>query len=531
MKKKLTIAFLCIAFTLLLAISVMAAAPAPAKPELDVAFGDVSTIDGFTPPSQLYVNTTERVLLTDGNGNYVTYPTYYITKDSTTFNVDFSKLNGATGITYSKASIAMLEIPNGVTTISNKTFSGTSYTVCQYVQFPGSITTFGDNVFETNKACKIVEFVDGTTPLTIGNSAFCGNWQGGPVIEYVKFPNNLVSLGKNTFGKAFNLKTVVLGENIETIGTGFFGECFSSGDKYIYAGKNLIKNTDGMFAEFFGSLGQYNNKKLNIVLYTDCSEEEAKAFVAAGKALKSDYIFADDRVSYYDASTYNYETNNYANTWGKLIIVYGMNKCDAFYNGIHKYDESNPCVKACINCGLGTKAHNDTKAELVSITYANGYSNEGEKHITCSNKGCILDVTEKAKPLFETKGYSTPENGRGDIVIGFVINYDEIAEYEKSAGVTLTYGAFAVAYDKIGTDSILDSQNAITVEIEDDKYASFEMRISGFETDAHKEAKLSIGAYVIDSKGDVSYLQAAEANEGESYHYITYNDIYTNTEQ
>ena len=160
MKKKLLItAIVVVAMVCMLAISVSAAAPAPQKPTLDVSFGNVTTIPDLVAPSELYVGTTERFVLDLGEGNYVTYPTYYITKNQAAFDVDFSKLNAALGGTnYSKANIALLEIPEGITTINNATFAGTGYTVCKYVQFPSTITTFGNGVFNTNKAVKIVEF-------------------------------------------------------------------------------------------------------------------------------------------------------------------------------------------------------------------------------------------------------------------------------------------------------------------------------------------------------------------------------------
>jgi hypothetical protein len=68
-KRLLLLTVLVMALVCLLAISASAAAPLPTKPDLGVDFGTVTKIDGFTPPSQLFVNTTERVLLVDGDGN------------------------------------------------------------------------------------------------------------------------------------------------------------------------------------------------------------------------------------------------------------------------------------------------------------------------------------------------------------------------------------------------------------------------------------------------------------------------------
>ena len=521
MKKRIfTLLFIAVCVSLL-ALSVMAA---PTKPTLDVDFGDVTAIDGFTPPSQLYVNTDERVLLVDENGVYVTYPSYYITKDSDTFDVNFNNLNTATGKNYSKASVAMLEIPEGITTIGNSTFQGTGYTVCVYVQFPSTITTFGSNVFNTNKACRIVEFVDGKEPLTIGDGMFSGAWNGGTVVEYIKFPNNLVSIGKNTMGKTLTNKTIIFGENLSSIGTGFFAETTPSDkDTFLYVSNKFFADTSTVFTNLFGSYAQYHNNHLRLTIFYTGTKAEAQALVDACAALQTGYVF--NNVTYVSKDEYNYETHKpTANL--SATIVYDYSKCDAFYNGIHQYDDSNPCVKACINCGLGTVAHADKDAELVSITYANGYSNQGEKHTTCSNEGCPLNTKEAVKPLFETSGYSIPESGEGEIAVSFIINYDEIAAFEKATGKSIAkYGAFAIAFDNIGSTDIINNEKAICAEVEKGAYATFEMRISGFETEAHKEAKISFGAYVIDEKGAVSYLQPGTPNEGDKYCYTTYNAI------
>ena len=525
MKKKLIITALIVMCMVLFALSLSAAAPVPSKPDLGIDFGEVSTIEGFTPPSQLYVNTTERVLLTDGNGNYATYPTYYITKDSTKFEVDFSKFDGK----YSNASIVMLEIPKGVTALPDYCFSRGKFDSCISVQIPGTVTNYGNKLFEKNNVIKVVEFLDGTEPVTIGDSMFDGGYHNGSEsrvwsLLYVKFPNNLVSIGKNTFSKATALKTVILGENLESIGTGFFGESFQENtDKFVYVSDKFFKDSSQMFANLFGDCGAYNNKRINIKLCYTGSQEKAEAFVAAAKEKQSGYIF--DNAYYFDASTYDYATQKVGG-YNNISIIYNYNECDAFYNGVHEYDDSNPCVKACVNCGVGTIEHCDSDSETFTISYDNGYSNKGVKHTTCTNKGCTLNKKEDTLPLFATEGYSTPENGDGDIAILFTINYDAIDAFEKNASKSLKFGVFAILYDNIGENGILNNESAITVDIEDNAYVAFEMRISGFETVEQKDAKLSIGGYVIDEKGNVSYMQASEPNEGEKLSYISYNDIY-----
>ena len=209
-----------------------------------------------------------------------------------------------------------------------------------------------------------------------------------------------------------------------------------------------------------------------------------------------------------------------------VYAVYNYSRCEAFNGGVHGETEAkNACVGVCTICGDTVVKHNDDKNLSVSISYTN-YGKEGTKTIACQNEGCGYEATEKTPALFYTEGFSTPENGRGDIAVLFVINYDAIAEYEKASSKSLSFGVFAILYNNIGENGILNNENAVTVGIEDD-YFSFEMRITGFETDDQKEAQLAIGAYVLDEKGTVSYIQAQDPAEGEEFSSVSYNDIYS----
>ena len=508
----------------LLVVVASAAAPIPQKPTLDVDFGTVTTIDGFTPPSQLYVNTTQRVLLVDEDGNYVTYPTYYITKDSTKFEVDFSKFDGK----YSNASIVMLEIPNGVTALPDYYFNRGKFDSCISVQIPGTVTNYGTKLFEKNNVIKVVEFLDGTEPVTIGDSMFGGGYHNGSEsrvwsLLYVKFPNNLVSIGNNTFSKATALKTVILGENLESIGTGFFGESFPRDtDKFVYVSDKFFEDSSKMFAKLFGDCGEHNNKRINIKLCYTGSQEKAEAFVAAAKEKQSGYIF--DNAHYFDASTYDYATQKVGG-YNNISIIYNFGKCDAFYNGIHNTVKQNACVEACTNCGLGVIEHADANAENVTLTYANGLGNNGVRNTVCTNEGCGYKLTEQTEAIFQTEGYSIPEDGRGELVICYVVDKALLAEYEKLNSVAYTYGAFAIAANNIENNEIIDTDKVVMAEVER-SYASFEMKLSGFETVEKKNAELAFGAYIKDKNGNIVYIQPGILNENEKYSFITYDTIY-----
>ena len=528
MKKRLLIAMFVVICMSLLVVVASAAAPIPQKPTLDVDFGTVTTIDGFTPPSQLYVNTDERVLLTDGEGNYVTYPTYYVTKDSTTFDMDFSKLNSVQSIQYSKESVVLLEVPEGISALTSRYFgdSASNFTKCLSVQIPGTVTDYSKQLFFRNMTVKIVEFLDGKTPVTLGDEMFGGDNTGGSrgtAVVYVKFPNNMVSIGKGTFYKNHAVKYIIMGKNCEKFDGALFNECFpENSDKFIYASEKFFANTDNIFSKMFGDVGQWNNKRINIKLCYTGSQEKAEAFVAAAKEKQSGYIF--DNAHYFDASTYDYATQKVGG-YNNISIIYNFGKCDAFYNGVHNTVKQNACVEACTNCGLGVIEHADAKAENVTLTYANGLGNAGVRNTVCTNAGCGYKLTEQTEAIFQTEGYSIPEDGRGELVICYVVDKALLAEYEKLNSVTYTYGVFAIAANNIENNEIINTDKVIMAEVER-SYASFEMKLSGFETVEKKNVELAFGAYIKDKNGNIVYIQPGILNENEKYSFITYDTIY-----
>jgi hypothetical protein len=57
-------------------------------------------------------------------------------------------------------------------------------------------------------------------------------------------------------------------------------------------------------------------------------------------------------------------------------------------------------------------------------------------------------------------------------------------------------------------------------------YASFEMKLSGFDTVEKKNVELAFGAYIKDKNGNIVYIQPGILNENEKYSFITYDTIY-----
>ena len=164
-------------------------------------------------------------------------------------------------------------------------------------------------------------------------------------------------------------------------------------------------------------------------------------------------------------------------------------------------------------CELGLCPHDET----TEYSYANGYINNGSKVIACKN-GCGIESTEVLAPIFEFMGYSARTSG-GSICLGYIVNKEALAFYEGVAGVSIDYGAVAIA--PINEDELkplyLDNgevkarEYTISASVSG-SYASFDFVLNGFNSE-HYEVDLVMCAYVFDGS-ELSYLCIGEDENG-----------------
>lgn len=570
MKKKV---FLVIAIMAMLAcifaISASAAVSAPAKPDIGVDFGEVTTIKGFTAPSQLFVNTDERVLLTDGNGNYATYPTYYITKDSTTFDVDFENLNNAQSIQYSKASIVMLEVPNGITTMTNQYFAYLNFENLLSCQIPGSVTNYGSGLFWKNAKTKIVEFLDGITPVTIGNEMFGGNNHSsyggdrGVVVEYVKFPNNLTSIGNSTFYRVSNNLTIILGENLTSLGSSFIrASGWQNNVISIYASSNFFGDGIAMTANPFSSFNsQWNGNATRLAIFFTGTEAEAQAFINKGYTAQSGVVFDEGRYQLVNADVYDASKHTppqkTGGQWGSLVMVYGVSTCDAFY-GQHNLGGVNSCMQNATcsrGCGYEIKSTFTEHSIVKTLAYPNGFDNAGVYNCYCANADyCKTDnPSEYAKnaekdAIITFAGYSTPENANyKGVSAGFDINKDALAIYNELNEIDATLTIFLVN-SKIGdadiskifdgdTLELADGVKGVNVQIDATSYSHISISARGFDDSTAEGSFYTfnfIMAMAVKTEDGIHYIQSGLKDgsnatveiEGVEFNVVTAEGVY-----
>ena len=463
-----------------------------------------------------------------------------------------SQLTEIGNMAFHKTGLKKIAIPDTVTKIGEHAFS---YTYLENSPFTekSQLTTLGGRAFSNISTLKTFIVPSGLT-----NVAILGSSDYGPLadstVELVTFGNysKITELPASFFGRAIigeivlpegptnipnryfisaKVKEIAFSNTIETaservfqsttvevikLGANFKHFVNSSADHLSFT--NVAKNIKEIYipASFYAQAPEtvyqvsyaFDCGDASIVkfFYTGTQEQLANAitnFKAGKSSGTNNWKFTGaTQISYADyiasPDTYN----------DKCYIIYDYNQCDAFYNGNH-----------------------DNKT---TIAYSS-FMLSGEKTTECAN--CKLATTTAVNPLFTTKGFSIPEDQGDGIAIGFVIDHQAINEYKQITGKSISYGVFATLYDNIGTNEAVNANGTapsgvVKADISDGEYVAVEFKLSGFLTEDHKNLKLAMGAYVIETdstSGKVHYLQAEKPAEGQKYSYITYNNILTTT--
>ena len=193
------------------------------------------------------------------------------------FDYDSNPLHWAHHLYLNGEEIKDLVIPNNVTAIGSRAFSGCSN--LSSVMIPNCVTSIGLCAFEDCTGLSTITIPNSVT--SIGGAAFwnCTGLtsvflqEGLAIIENQVFqkckslstiiiPNSVKSIGRWAFLYCSNLKTITIGEGVETIYTQAFSDCPELSNVYCFA-KNVPKmiNDDPPYSPrtdaFFNSLIEY----------------------------------------------------------------------------------------------------------------------------------------------------------------------------------------------------------------------------------------------------------------------------------
>ena len=117
-------------------------------------------------------------------------------------------------------------IPNSVTSIGDKAFSGCSSLTT--INIPNSVTSIGDEAFSGCSSLTSIMIPNSVT--TIGNDAF----EGCSGLTAVNIPNSVTSIGNRAFSNCSSLTSIMIPNSVTTIGDEAFSDCPSLNDIYCY---------------------------------------------------------------------------------------------------------------------------------------------------------------------------------------------------------------------------------------------------------------------------------------------------------
>ncbi len=214
-KKLLLLAVMAALLVCALAVTASAAVTGSASNE----FGTVTTYDSIAEKDKLK-DTTSRVVLKNADETYSTYPAYYVLANNVSTSFDFAALNALTGESYSKTSVARIELPDAITSIGGSMFASDKELV--EISLPSKLTTVNGSAFND---CTNLQYIDGNDGLLIfpegfktisANNAFynCDK------IKYVEFPSTFTYLGQAAFHDCDGLLLVSFDKINEAIANG-----------------------------------------------------------------------------------------------------------------------------------------------------------------------------------------------------------------------------------------------------------------------------------------------------------------------
>lgn len=193
-------------------------------------------------------------------------------------------------------------------------------------------------------------------------------------------------------------------------------------------------------------------------------------------------------------------------------MVWGVNKCDAFYNGIHNEQALNSCQFGCANgCGVVEMLENPVHSFGKTVSYGGKSDVNYYLPITvceaCENCKTAKDEVIEIDPLFTDKGYSICLDDVG-IAYKFSADLDAIKLYKQYVSSDFEYGV--VASKNEGTPlSVVDGKtqclaNTVNEAMQATELGYFEIKVIGL-SDEYLDTPIVCCGYVRENEA-IYYL-------------------------
>ncbi len=522
MKRKILIMMVfSTVFCLLLALGVCAAGANE--------FGTVETLDGIDLTG-MTTDANARIVIKDGD-EYHTYPAQYVVTNADTFTYDFTRIKNVNGKSYSKDNVVRIEIPDPVLimpatgvlcsckqlveikfsqdsechTLSYGCFYNNKKLETVYV--PPKVQTMGTLLINSSTIKELI-FMDGFSAIPPKDS-----FKGASGLEKLVFSNQMTTMQHSAFNSTIGeeLKEVYLGSSLLDFGdvapengggtTGQFP--WAKFPFMMYASETLFSKIDTIER---GRLTGWGGTSLptGVLFYTG-SREQAQALV--DKAQANTPIFYGATLTEWDSSI-NDEEYMPSSGW---IIVYGYNKCKAFYGNEHEEQVLNACQFGCTRgCGVVDLLEKPQHEYAVNVTYGGEGTVDYYKaiNVTESCKNCNHEsVNVNIDPLFTDKGYSVDLIGVG-VSQSFRVNSEAIALYVEYVDSGFEYGVVAsinnakpLAFEN-GEVKTVDK--AIASGMTNTDFTLFNIKVVGIPEE-YASAQIVACAYALD-RGQIYYL-------------------------
>ncbi len=498
-------------------------------------FGSVEKIDGIDL-TDMNADASSRVVIVDASGEYHTYPAQYVVSSNTKFYYNFKPINDALGTSYTKNSVVRIEVPDNITIATNcGDLSQTSNLVeikfsanselhtleygCFYankklekLNIPKNVTTIGTLIIN-NSTLKELVFDDGFSAYLPKDS-----FKGASGVERVVFSNQMTSVGDRAFDSTLgvNLKELYLGASLKDLGTNNMAWVKQS--VKIYMPAQFLSEVDTITMETFSWWNSSACLPTGVIFYTG-SLAQMEALIA-----KSTY----DRVISSKATLVEWDLtktdDEYVPSSG-WTIVYGYNKCNAFYGGKHDEQALNGCQFGCARgCGVVDVLENPMHEYETTVTYGGAEAVDYYKAINvceaCKNCGSE-SLNKDIEPLFSDKGYSVDLEGVG-VCQSFKVNFDAIELYKQYVNGDFEYGLVASIDNEnplvIDNGAVKTVGKAISTGMTNTSFELLQIKVVGIPAE-QENAQIVGCAYALDN-GKIYYLSenaTTQVASGASY--------------
>lgn len=506
-------------------------------------FGTPETLDGIDLTG-MTTDANARIVIKDGD-EYHTYPAQYVVTNADTFTYDFTRIKNVNGKSYSKDNVVRVEIPAPVLVMpatgvlcsckelveikfSQDSECHTLSYGCFYnnkkletVYIPPKVQTMGTLLINSSTIKELI-FMDGFSAIPPKDS-----FKGASGLEKLVFSNQMTTMQHSAFNSTIGeeLKEVYLGSSLLDFGDvapenggGTSGQFpWAKFPFMMYASETLFSEIDTIER---GRLTGWGGTSLptGVLFYTG-SKEQAQALI--DKAQTNTPIFYGATLTEWDS---NVADADYMPTKG-WIIVYGYNKCRAFYGNEHDERVLNSCQFGCAReCGAIEMLENPQHEYVTSVSYGGATVVDYYKSINvieacknCKHENANVDID----PLFSDKGYSVDLVNVG-VSQSFKVNREAIELYKQYVNADFEYGVVA-SIDNANPLEIVDGSvktvgKAIASGMTKTNFSILEIKVVGIPE--NKASASIVGcAYVFD--GDKIYYlsenQTGGAATGASY--------------